>query len=167
MRTMLPVLIVPCMLVFVLVPGWVMGAASSHSSTEINNVRSARRPGPSSMDFKKQDPAQTIPTIAKARLIPNLDPLINQLIRYADLNSSAIKIMPWVYTSTTESVVADFEDALSNLDLADECLQEAMRKVLYEDNVLEMDPTLKLAMLQLDDAEFTILLLVEIAKLEL
>lgn len=118
-------------------------------------------------DFKKQELPKKIPATAKSKTIPNLEPLIDQLVRHADLDSSAKKIMPWVYTTTTETVVADYEEAVKRLEFADECLQEAMRNVLWENNSLEIDPMLVQGTLELDYAEFTILLLVEIAKLEL
>ncbi len=75
--------------------------------------------------------------------------------------------MPWVYTTTTETVVADYEEALTRLEVADNCLQEAMRNVLFDRNSLAIDPLITQATSELDNAEFTILLLLEIAKLEL
>lgn len=166
MHRLLP--IVPFLVVMFLFLDQGLGAI--HSVGPTKTIRFEALPlaaGPPSMDFKKQDLRKIMPAAAAAKASPNLEPLIDQLVRHADLNSSAMKIMPWVYATTAESVVADYEDAVTSLDIADECLQEAIRKVLYGRVSIGVDPMVVHAASQMDHAEFTILLLFEIAKLEL
>ena len=100
--------------------------------------------------------------------VPNLDPLISQIIRHADLQADANKILPWVYATTTEMVVADFEDAFVAIDEAGELIDQAMLYVLMESSTLhESNLPLIEATTRLDDAELTIILLMELARLEL
>lgn len=168
MRRPLTVVLVPLLALVVSLSGHVLGAIYSVGpGPSIRFSVFPTDPGPEPFDFKKQELPKKVPAYSPSKTIPNLDPLFEQLIRHADLNSSAQKIMPWVYTTSTETVVADYEDALKRLDLADECIHEAMRNLLYERDSLGADPLLAQATLELDHAEFTIMLLVEIAKLEL
>ena len=160
--------LVPLLALVVSLPGHALEAIHSVGpapSIRFSVLRS--NPGPEPFDFKKQELPKKVPAYSPSRTIPNLDPLFEQLIRHADLNTSAQKIMPWVYTTSTETVVADYEDALKRLDFADQCIHEAMRNLFYEQDSLGTDPLLTQATLELDHAEFTIMLLVEIAKLEL
>ena len=165
MRRMLPVILATSLF---LVPTGVQVSAALHSIGPGPTIEfRAVGPGPGPLDFKKQDIPKIAPALSRAKTVPNLDPLIDQLIRYTELNSSATKLMPWVYTTTTETVVADYEEAVTRLEFADECLQQAMWNMLQERTSLEADPMLVAATTEMDNAEFTILLLVEIAKLEL
>ena len=43
-------------------------------------------------------------------VVPDLNPLIDQLLRHYELDSKATKIMPWVYSSCTEELVADYDN---------------------------------------------------------
>lgn len=169
MRRLLSVVLVPLFALIASFSGTAL-MASVNSIGPAPSMRFTALPLTSasrSLDFKKQELPKKFPSAPKARTVPNLEPLIDQLIRHADLNSSATKLMPWVYTTTSETVVADYEAAVTRLDVANHCLQEAMGNVLSEQNSLELDPSLVHATIELDNAEFTILLLVEIAKLEL
>jgi hypothetical protein len=126
----------------------------------------AIRPRP--LDFRQQDIPKKIPEVAKRETAPNLDPLINQLQRHWELDRSAIRVGPWVYATGTEVIVADYEDAVASLESAEEFLHEAMQNVLVKSNdSLETDPALVDAKLAIDDAEYTILFLIELAINEL
>ncbi len=120
-------------------------------------------------DFKKQSIPKNLPKLDRETPTspPNLDSLIDQLIRHSELEFSARKILPWVYGTSTEIVVADFELALNRIDLAGHELELAMYRAFFEVGSTETDPNLTLAKSHLDNAEFTILMLVEMAKLEL
>lgn len=142
-------------------------------SIDGQNILAQVMPGPAvtefppPLDFKKQEIPKKNLMPPPAAAMPNFDPLIDQLIRHTELSSYANRLMPWVYTTTAESVVADFEEAATRLDFADECLQQAMRNAICENGSLEVDPMLRSATEEIDKAEFTIILLLEIAKLDL
>jgi hypothetical protein len=167
MYKLLPFVLAPTLMMVVSLSGQALGAIISDGPGPTRFSVSLNVRGPEPFDFKKQELPKKIPAPSQAKTIPNLDPLFEQLFRHYDLDSSARKIMPWVYTTTTETVVADYEDAMTRLDLADICLQEAMRNMLCEHDSIGVDPLLIQATSELDYAEFTIMLLVEIAKLEL
>ena len=134
-------------------------------SPSVGSMKAVRVP---LLDFKKQDVPERVPKVANRDRVPNLDPLFNQLQRHCELDTSAHRVGPWVYATGTESIVADYEDAVASLDLADEFLYEAMQNVLASKNdSLETDPALVDAKLAIDKAEYIILFLIELAISEL
>ena len=157
-----------------LIVGLVMNSGSyactsvASRSTVSSTIGAMKAIGPRSLDFKKQEVPKKIPSIVKRDTVPNLQPLIEQLMRHSELERTSNNIMPWVYLTGTELIVADYEDAVARLELADECLQEAMQNVLIKSNdSLETDPALNEAKLLIDAAEYPILFLREMAVSEL
>ena len=134
------------------------------------------------LDFRKQDllgrssPFQSRKRTEKSNPgddadfypIPNLDLLIEQFIRHCELATDANRILPWVYSTRTEMVVADFEDALVGIEHAGDLIDQSIHDLLLRDSTLDQaGHSLTEASEELDRAELTILLLFELAKLEL
>ncbi len=157
------------LLTMTLVSGQPLNACSLIACpASVSPATATRAIKPTPLDFKKQDVPKKIPPVVKRDTVPNLRPLIHQLMRHWELNNSANKVMPWVYVTGTEIIVADFEDAVTSLDLADEFLQEAMENVLLKSNdSFKADPSLIEATLAIDEAEYTIRFLLELAIREL
>lgn len=120
----------------------------------------------SSKDIKKQK--LTVPSnLSAQKFFPNLENLITQLQRHSALMLISQKIVPWIYLNTPEAMVADFEAAITQLEIADANLQIAMYEAFVNNNPLGMSPNIKNAADNLDVAEFTLKLLLEIVDAEL
>jgi hypothetical protein len=120
------------------------------------------------LDLRLKELPNKVPPRAQKLMVPDLNPLIEQLMRHSELNSKASKIMPWVYSSCTEILIADYEDAVTNLDAAGAHLQLAMHNLIEKSNgSLEIDNSIVVAQQEIDSAEYTILFLLELALHEL
>ena len=109
-----------------------------------------------------------MPADVKKMTVPELNLLVDQVIRHSDLNSKATRIMPWVYSRCEEFLVADYEHAVGNLDSAEEHLQLAMFHLAEKsDQAIETDRSMDMARQEIDQAEYVILFLLELASLEL
>jgi hypothetical protein len=75
--------------------------------------------------------------------------------------------MPWIYLNSTESMVADFETTVVQLEIADANLQSAMYEAFVNNNLIGMSPKIKNATDNLDIAEFTLRILLEILDAKL
>lgn len=122
----------------------------------------------SRFDIRRQELPKKVPARVKKMTVPDLNPLIDQLMRHSELDSKATKIMPWVYATCTEVLVADYEDAVTDLDSASAHLQTAMHRLVEKSHEsLATDTSILLAKQEIDQAEYTILFLLELATLEL
>jgi hypothetical protein len=105
--------------------------------------------------------------MASPSITVNFEPLITQFIRHAELESNSAKILPWVYATTTESIVIEFETAVRLIDHAEDELNLAMYDSLYGQSSISKQDHLGSAAAKLDEAEVTLFLLIEFAKIEL
>jgi len=120
----------------------------------------------SAIDIKKQK--LPVPSkLSAQKFFPNLENLITQFQRFSELMLMSQKIAPRIYLNTTEAMVADFEAAITQLEIADANLQIAMYEAFVNNNPLGMSPNIKNAANNLDVAEFTLKLLLEIVDAEL
>lgn len=138
----------------------VMGPANSMSRSATAFPR---------FDLRLQELPKRVPVEIKRPVVPNFDPLIDQLVRHTKISSRANKIMPWVYSSCTEMLVADFEDAISNLDAAEFHLELAMMQLIEgrDGTFSTAQKSVLLAQQRIDLADYTILFLLEMAANEL
>jgi hypothetical protein len=144
-----------------------VGPARTSLSGAFYARRTAMAPS-SSLDLRLKELPTKVPPRAKKLMVPDLNPLIEQLMRHSQLNAKASKLMPWVYSSCTEMLVADYEDAVTSLDAAGLHLQSAMHNLIERSNdSLEIDNSIVVAKQEIDSAEYTILFLLEMATLEL
>ena len=72
-----------------------------------------------------------------------------------------------IYLNSTESMVADFETTVVQLEIADANLQSAMYEAFVNNNLIGMSPKIKNATDNLDIAEFTLRILLEILDAKL
>ena len=93
-------------------------------------VRPASIAARNSLDLRFKDLPTEVPPRARKLVVPNLNPLIKQLMRHSELDTQSTKIMPWVYASGTEMMVADYEDAVTKLESAGLHLQAAMHNLV-------------------------------------
>ncbi len=117
-------------------------------------------------DIKKQK-LSISPQLSTQKIFPNLEPLITQLQRFSELKLISQKLMPWIYLNSTESMVADFETTITQLEIADANLQSAMYEAFVNNDLVGMSPKIKNAAGNLDLAEFTLKLLLEIVDAQL
>ncbi len=118
------------------------------------------------MDIKKQS-LTVASKLSTQKFLPNLEALITQLQRSAELRLISRKLMPWIYLNSTESMVADFETTVVQLEIADANLQSAMYEAFVNNNLIGMSPKIKNATDNLDIAEFTLRILLEILDAKL
>jgi hypothetical protein len=170
MRTILALVV---MVAGSLLPGSieVLAIASNPSlpsdTAAVTATRTARA-APCRWDIRRQELPKKVPAHVEKLTVPDLDPLIDQLIRHSELDSKAIKIMPWIYSTCEEVLVADYEDAVGSLDSASAHLQLAMRHLVEKSHQsVETDISIVLAKHDIDQAEYTILFLLELATHEL
>lgn len=120
------------------------------------------------IDRRLQELPRRVPDRIKKTVVPDLNPLIEQLLRHAELDSKATRIMPWVYSTCTELMVADYEDAITHLESAGAHLQLTMLHMLEKSHEsIATDQSILHAKQEIDHAEFTILFLLELAASEL
>lgn len=117
-------------------------------------------------DIKKQK-LSVSSQLSTQKIFPNLEPLITQLQRFSELKLLSQKLMPWIYLNSSESMMADFETTVTQLEIADANLQSAMYAAFVNNDLLGMSPKIKNAADQLDLAEFTLKLLLEIVDARL
>ena len=117
-------------------------------------------------DIKKQK-LSVSPQLSVQKIFPNLETLITQLQRFSELKLLSQKLMPWIYLNSSESMVADFETTITQLEIADANLQSAMYEAFVNNDLPGMSPKIKNAADQLDLAEFTLRLLLEIVDARL
>ena len=123
----------------------------------------------SALDFKKEIPfaAPQRTKAFKKRVAPNVDPLIDQIIRRSELDQQLQVVMPWVYSQGLQSEIADYEEAVTNLEIADHCLLEAMQGMLNQEaDSLQLDPLIITAKFALDDAEFVVFYLNNVSQFQ-
>ncbi len=136
----------------------------SPDANEISSVHSSKLSN--LKDIKKQK-LTVAPQLSTQKIFPNLESLITQLQRFSELNLISQKLMPWIYLNSSESMVADFETTLTQLEVADTYLQSAMYGAFVNNDLAGMSPKIKHAAEKLDLAEFTLKLLLEIVDARL
>lgn len=136
----------------------------SPDANEIPSVHSSK--SSNLKDIKKQK-LTVAPQLSTQKIFPNLESLITQLQRFSELNLISQKLMPWIYLNSSESMVADFETTLAQLEVADAYLQSAMYGAFVNNDLAGMSPKIKHAAKKLDLAEFTLKLLLEIVDTRL
>ncbi|MFK7766966.1 MAG: hypothetical protein AB8B55_07065 [Mariniblastus sp.] len=106
------------------------------------------------LDFKKEVPFKTQHQ-PQTQFTPELTPLIDELVRHTNLQQQFQMIMPFVYAHGMPVEVEDFEEAVLNLEIAEQLLLEAMQGMLNSNtDSIRVDPLIHTAKTALDDSEF-------------
>ncbi len=143
------------------------GACYGFESTDAKDTMAGHSAGTATVKDIKKQKLSVSPQLSVQKIFPNLETLITQLQRFSELKLLSQKLMPWIYLNSSESMVADFETTITQLAIADTNLQSAMYEAFVNNDLPGMSPKIKNAADQLDLAEFTLRLLLEIVDARL